>query len=165
MIKSISIKNTPVIFIVLFILYASDINAAESVPKGTKGSDTEVALKINSKHNIEKGGFLKRIFRNISEKVKETKQRITKKIKRKISKKQARKNRTKLSLKKRNKNLFNILTFSLIFFLIAGTLIFLLLNSFINYTLFLVLSIIISLTAIVIALIYFSGRYVIKPHY
>lgn len=113
----------------------------------------------------DKKGFLKRFFKKIGEKIKETKRIIVKKVKRKISNRKAKRDVMKGNLRQRNRNLFNILVFSGLFLLIAGALTTLFLYGIIGSSIFLIFSLIIGILMIVIALIYFSNRYIIKPHY
>ena len=113
----------------------------------------------------DKKGFLKRFFKKIGEKIKETKRKIVKKVKRKISNCKAKRDVMKGNLRQRNRNLFNILVFSGLFLLIAGALTTLFLYGIIGSSIFLIFSLIMGISMIVIALIYFSNRYIIKPHY
>ncbi len=165
MIKNFNIKYLPVIFIFILTLYSVDINAAESV-SGENNFVRKVEIKQKQiERSALKKGFLKKKFKKISEKIKETKRRIIKKIKRFFSKRKAKKERMKSSFRNRHHNLFNILVFSGIFILLAAGIIALFLYGIINSSIFLILSLILIIPSIVIALIYFSNRYILKPHY
>ena len=121
--------------------------------------------EVIKKDKIEKKGFLKKLYRKISEKVKKTKQKIVRKFKRQIAKRKARKNIMRGSVKQRNKNLYNVLIYSIMFLLFASLITVLLYYSIITFNIFLVLAIILTVTTIVIALIYFSRRYTVKPNF
>ncbi len=166
MIKNFNIKYLPVIFIFILTLHSVDINAVDRV---SDKNNFEKKVEIKQYSQIEKitfkKGFLKRFFRKISKNIKETKIRIVKRIKRIFSKRKAKKERMKSSFKNRHHNLFNILVFSGIFILLAAGIIALFLYGIINSSIFLILSLILIVPSIVIALIYFSNRYILKPHY
>jgi len=121
--------------------------------------------EVIKKDKIEKKGFLKKLYRKISEKVKKTKQKIVRKFKRQIAKRKARKNIMRGSVKQRNKNLYNVLIYSIMFLLFASLITVLLYYSIITFNIFLVLAIILTVTTTVIALIYFSRRYTVKPNF
>lgn len=165
MIKNFNIKFLPVILLLLLVFQIVDIKAVESYGVNNKYENVEIFNVKSSEKFPGKKGFLKRFFRKVSEKIKETKRKIVKKIKRRISKHNSRKNRMKGNLKERNRNLYNILLFSIIFVLIAGGILALFLYGIISSTIFLIISLVLGISAIVIALIYFSNRYIVKPHF
>lgn len=154
-------KLLPILFVLLIAFNSFSIKAAEVC----------TSKKIYSKNIIKKEddilrkGFFKRLYNKVSEKVKKTKQKIVRKFKRHSAKRKAKKNRTKGSLKHRNKNLYNVLIYSSIFLLFSGLISALLYFSIITFNIFLILAIIATVTTIVIALIYFSQRFTVKPNF
>ncbi len=165
MIKNFNIKILPVFFILFLNLYTFELKAVEKkIIKDNRYTVVQIhkAAEINK---IIKKGFLKRFFKKTGEKVKEIKRRIVKKIKRFFSKRKAKKDRMKSSFKNRHHNLFNILIFSGIFFLLASGIAALFLSGIITSSIFIILSLALLIPSIVIALIYFSNRYIVKPHY
>lgn len=148
------------LLLVLLLIFNSFI--AKAIEVDTKIISNKEIVK---KDKIEKKGFLKKLYRKISEKVKKTKQKIVRKLKRIIAKRKARKNKMRGSLKHRNRNLFNVLLYSSIFLLFASLITALLYYSIITFNLFLALAIILTVTTLVVALIYFSKRYTVKPNF
>ena len=165
MIKNFNIKFLPVIILLLLNFYSHDTKAFESDIKSKTHCNIEFEnVKLKQKLP-EKKGFLKRFFKKVTETVKETNRKIIKKIKRKFSKHKAKKDVMKGSFRHRNHNLFNILVFSGLFLLLACGITALFYFEVISSSVFLVLSLILGITSLVIALIYFSGRYIVKPHF
>ncbi len=165
MIKNFSIKYLPVILLVFMIFYSFNIKAIETVEKNSNLNYVEIKKADVSEKSEFKKGFLKRIMKKVSEKVKETSRTVIRRIKRIFSKRKAKKERMRSSFRNRNHNLFNILVFSGIFILITGLFTFLYFSSLIGLTFFLISMIAIGISTIVVALIYFSNRYILKPHY
>ncbi len=164
MIKNFNIKYLPVIFIFFMNFYSAEIKALESLRKNDNLNYVEIKQTELTETAFKKG-FIKRVFGKISEKVKKISRTVTRKIKRTFSKRKAKKERMRSGLRKRNKNLFNILVFSGIFILITGLFAFLYFSSVISSTFFLISMLVIGISTIVVALIYLSNRYIVKPHY
>ncbi len=164
MIKNFSIKYLPVILLFFIIFYSVNIKAVETVEKNNSSDYIEIK-KVKNIESINKKGFIKRVLRKVAENIKKTGRRVSNKIKRFFSKRKAKKERMRSSFRNRNHNLFNILIYTGIFLLITGLFTFLFLSSVINFALFLILILAIGISTIVIALIYFSNRYILKPHY
>ena len=164
MIKNFNIKYLPVIFLFFINFYSANIKAVETVKKNNNFNYVEIK-KTEVTETVFKKGFIKRAFKKIAEKVKKISRTVTRRIKRISSKRKAKKERMRSSFRNRNKNVFNILVFSGIFILIVGLFAFLYFSSVISSLLFLISMITIGISTIVIALIYFSRRYILKPHY
>ncbi|RLD51602.1 MAG: hypothetical protein DRI94_05605 [Bacteroidetes bacterium] len=165
MIKNFNIKFLPVIILLMLIFYSFNIKAVEPEIKNKVHNNVEIESVKLQENLPAKNGFLKRFFKKANQKLKEIKRKIIKKIKRKVSKHRAKKDVMKGSLRQRNHNLFNILVFSGLFLLFAGGITALFYFAVISSSVFLVLSLILGITSLVIALIYFSGRYIVKPHF
>ncbi len=166
MIKNFNIKYLPVILIFILTLYSVNIIAVQANPGNNNSAGGVEIVKQQKTNNLPlKKRFIKRLVKKISENFKETKRKIVKRVKRIFSKRKAKKERMKSSFRNRNQNLFNILVFSAVFLLITGLLVFLYFSSVISSVFFLILMLAIGISSIVIALIYFSSRYILKPHY
>ena len=138
-----------------------NINAADTTVKNETIEESAVQAKFKDYLNDSRKGFIKRIVKKIKEGTKKVYRKSVNKIKRIFSKRKSKKDRMRTNFKDRKRNLFNILLFSLIFIAAAALVVFLGLN--IGLYLIYILGIILIITAIVIALIYFSGRYILKP--
>ncbi len=147
----------------IFISLTININAADTTVKNKSIEGFTVQAKYNDYLKDTQKGFIKRIVQKIKEGTKKIYRKSVNKIKRLFSKRKSKKDRMRTNFKDRKRNLFNILLFSLIFIAAAALIVFLGLN--IGLYLMYILGIILIITAIVIALIYFSGRYILKPRF
>lgn len=136
-----------------------------------KQNSTKVFIN-NSESRIQSNknkGLIKQFIRKIKEKSIKEFRKIKNKIRRIFSKKKSKKDRMRSNFKNRNRNLYNILIFSLIFFSAAGLIV--LLSYYLYFTLglmlglylFYILGLSLIISAVVISLIYLSGRYTRKP--
>ncbi len=149
-----------ILFFMFFVLNTKTANAADIFSKKSNKNQKYKNSYIVKKTNLEPY-LLGRIFI----KIKKTKNSIIRKIKRKISKRKSKKKIMRSGFRKRNKKWFNILVFSGIIVLTVGILFSLLYFSIINSIFFTVSLIAIGVTTIVLALIYFSNRFIRKPNF
>ncbi len=154
-------KILPILFVLLITLNLKSVKANEVCTSNKTYSNS----RIKNEDNILRKGFLKRLYKKVSEKAKKIKQKIVRKFKRRSAKRKVKKNRTRGSLKHRNINLYNILIYSSVLLLFSGLISALLYFSIITFNVFLVLAILALVTTIVIALIYFSKRFTVKPNF
>lgn len=126
-------------------------------------------IKISSIY-IDKG-FFKRFVEKVKTKISKFYRKIINKFKRKVSKRKSKQSRMKSGFKDRCRNLYNILLFSVIFVVSAAVIIFgslylyLTLGLTAGLYLLYILGIGLFISALVISLIYFSKRYILKPRY
>jgi len=158
------IKYLTLLFVIFFVFSTFKLNAVESLQVENSIANYELNETLAQIAPLDKG-FLKRMYRKVSEKIRKTRLSIVKKVKRIFSKKKAKKNRTRASLKNRNRNLYNILIFSGLFILVAALFSLLFIYSLISLKLFIILGITLAVLTIVIGLIYFSKRFTIKPNF
>ena len=148
-----------------------NINAADTTVKNETIEESAVQAKFKDYLNDSRKGFIKRIVKKIKEGTKKVYRKSVNKIKRIFSKQKSKKNRMRTNFKDRKSNLFNILLFSLLFIAAAALIVFASLYLYLNLGLILglyllyVLGIVLLISALVISLIYFSNRFVLKPKF
>jgi len=148
-----------------------NIFAADTSVKKTIIKESTVQAKFRDYLNDTQKGFLKRIVKKIKEGTKKVYRKSVNKIKRLFSKRKSQKDRMRTNFKDRKRNLFNVLIFNLIFIAAAALIVFGSLYLYLNLGLIIglyllyFLGIALFLSALVISLIYFSNRYILKQRF
>ncbi|MCF6366318.1 MAG: hypothetical protein L3J35_08960 [Bacteroidales bacterium] len=166
--KKISYKSyIPVLFIAFLFILPMNVEATEATINIKETFNVEInKSELRGEKTTDKG-FIKKIIIKIKNKVKKVYRKIANKIKRKISKRKSKKDKMKSSFKNRNRNLYNIIIFGAIFCLLAALIItaYFIFQGTVLASIMLGLGIGLLIAAIVISLIYFSKRYILKPNY